>query len=443
MSAASAARGGRPPWDEIGSAGVVSSRIAEIGDVRLASGRTVPSVEVAYETYGELSPEKDNAILICHALSGDAHVAGWKPRQAGAGGWKPEDGRDWAPVHAYQGDPDAAPASAPKPGWWDPFVGPGKAFDTDRYFVICSNVLGGCSGTTGPTSPDPKTGRPYGLTFPVVTIADMVDVQARLLDELGIDKLLAVVGGSMGGMQALCWAKRYPERVTTCLPIAGTWRLSAQAIAFNEVGRRAIIGDPDFRGGHYHETGQPKHGLGVARMIGHITYLSAESMREKFGRRLKDRESHAFEFVTEFEVESYLAYQGKRFTERFDANTYLYMTKAMDYFDLSDGSGSLAQALAGTPVRWLALSFSSDWLFPTHQSRELVDALRTVGAEVSFAEIQTPYGHDAFLLEPEEQFRFIEPFLASALADGRASGPRRVQAAPEGPAGPAQGGVAA
>jgi homoserine O-acetyltransferase/O-succinyltransferase len=303
-------------------------------------------------------------------------------------------------------------------------VGPGKTFDTDRYFVICSNVLGGCSGTTGPSTVDPATGAPYGLTFPIVTVEDMVDVQARLLDDLGIDRLLAVVGGSMGGMQALSWAHRYAERVASCVALATTWRLAAQAIAFNEVGRTAILADPDFHGGDFYATGRvPRAGLAIARMIGHITYLSDESMRAKFGRRLRGRDEHAFDFVTEFEVESYLAYQGKRFTERFDANTYLYMTKAMDYFDLAQNDGSLADAVAGSPLRWLVLSYSSDWLFPTSESRELVDALAHGGAEVSFAEIASPYGHDAFLLEPEAQHRFIEPFLRSvqdAVREGAA-----------------------
>ncbi len=402
------------PWDDVGSVGVVPAHTLTLESVRLAGGVTLPRVDVAYETLGTLSPARDNAILLCHALSGDAHAAGWREADARELGWTPEDGDDWSPPESATGDPDAAPSSVIRPGWWDPFVGPGKAFDTDRYFVICSNVLGGCSGTTGPSDIDPQTGRPYGLSFPVVTIEDMVDVQAALLDHLGIDRLLAVSGGSMGGMQALAWAKRYPHRVATCIAIATTWRLAAQAIAFNEVGRTAILGDPAFRFGDYYDTCIPRHGLAVARMIGHITYLSDESMHEKFGRKLRGREAHAFGFETEFEVESYLAYQGKRFTERFDANTYLYMTKAMDYFDLSEGAPTLADALAGTPVRFLVMSFSSDWLFPTYQSTELVDALRRVDAEVSFAEIQSPYGHDAFLLEPETQFGFIEPFLANA-----------------------------
>jgi homoserine O-acetyltransferase len=409
----------------VGSAGVVPAHSLVLKDVRLSSGVVLPQVEVAYETIGTLAPEKDNAILLCHALSGDAHVGGWREADARAAGWTPDDGSSWSPSFSATGDPDAAPAATVRPGWWDPFVGPGKAFDTERYFVICMNVLGGCSGTTGPGSIDPRTGAPYGLEFPVVTVEDMVDVQARALDELGIERLLAVAGGSMGGMQALSWTKRHPHRVSTCIAIATTWRLGAQAIAFNEVGRAAILGDPAFAGGRYYGNGvAPRHGLAVARMIGHITYLSDESMHEKFGRRLRGRDEFTYRFETEFEVESYLAYQGKRFTERFDANTYLYMTKAMDYFDLCAGSASLPEALVGTRTRFLVMSFSSDWLFPTYQSREIVDALTTAGVEVSFAEIPSPYGHDAFLLEPEAQFRFIEPFLAQGLAESR-EGARR------------------
>jgi homoserine O-acetyltransferase len=384
------------PWNDVGTAGVVATCFARFEHLELASGRTLPEVQVAYETYGTPTPERDNAILVCHALSGDAHVAGWRPGEG--------------------------PDTEAKPGWWDQMIGPGKTFDTDRYFVICSNVLGGCSGTTGPQDVDPETERPYGLDFPIVTVEDMVDVQALLLDHLGIDRLLAVVGGSMGGMQALSWAQRFPERVSSCVALATTWRLAAQAIAFDEVGRTAILADPSFDGGDYYGSGDvPRAGLAIARMIGHITYLSDESMRAKFGRRLRGRADLAFDFVTEFEVESYLAYQGKRFTERFDANTYLYMTKAMDYFDLSQGHGSLRDALAGSPVRWLLISYSSDWLFPTAESREVVDALMATGAEVSFAEIDSPYGHDAFLLEPQEQHRFIEPFLRAVCIAERAS----------------------
>jgi homoserine O-acetyltransferase/O-succinyltransferase len=358
--------------------------------LKLSCGRELPQVTVAYETFGELLPDRSNAVLVCHALSGDAHVA------TGAGA----DG-------------------AEREGWWDPVVGPGKGIDTNRYFVICTNVLGGCSGTTGPGSTDPETGEQYGLRFPLVTVEDMVEVQVALLDELGIDKLLCVAGGSMGGMQALTWARRYPERVRTCLPVATTWRLAAQSIAFNEVGRTAILGDRNFAGGDYYGGEQPSQGLAVARMIGHITYLSDESMHHKFGRRLRDRDALAFDFVSEFEVETYLAHQGRKFVERFDANTYLYMTKAMDYFDLCNGADSLAEVFSDTPVRFLVLSFSSDWLFPTYQSREIVDGLRGAGAEVSFAEIPSPYGHDAFLLEPEEQRRYMEPFLLRALDEAR------------------------
>jgi len=363
------------------------------GTLTLASGGTLSHVDVAYETFGSLDDDATNAVLVCHALSGDAHVA------TGPGA----DG-------------------AERVGWWHTMVGPGKAIDTDRYFVVSSNVLGGCSGTTGPGSPDPATGEPYGLRFPLVTIEDMVDVQAALLDHLGIDRLLAVVGGSMGGMQALAWARRYPDRLSSVLAGATTWRLAAQAIAFNEVGRTAILGDPAFADGDYYGSGQPDHGLAIARMIGHITYLSDTSMREKFGRRLRDREGHAFDFVTEFEVESYLAYQGRKFVERFDANTYLYMTKAMDYFDLSTGSADLASALSSVRSRALLWSFSSDWLFPTYQSREIVDALLAGGIEVSFAQIESPYGHDAFLLEPEAQGALVAPFLASVLDAERRTG---------------------
>jgi homoserine O-acetyltransferase len=354
-------------------------RTATLGPVDLLGGGRLESVDVAFETFGTLTAERDNVVLVCHALSGDSHVA------------------------------RGARADA-RPGWWDAMVGPGKAVDTDKYFVVCANVLGGCSGTTGPGSIDPATARPYGLRFPLVTVEDMVDLQAALLDHLGIDRVLAVIGGSMGGMQVLAWTVRFPERVTGAIPIATTWRLGAQAIAFNEVGRTAILGDQDFCAGDY--VSQPGHGLATARMVGHITYLSDESMREKFGRRLSERSAPAFEFVTEFEVESYLAHQGRKFVERFDANTYLYMTKAMDYFDLSAGNSKLSDALSAVRSRVLLISFSSDWLFPTQDAREIVGALQQVGAEVSFAEIDSPYGHDAFLLEPEAQTALVAPFLA-------------------------------
>ena len=357
----------------------------------LVSGKRLDHVEIVYETWGELDETGSNAIYICHALTGDSHVA------SGIG-----------------------PGGVEKPGWWDVMVGPGQAIDTNKYFVVCSNLLGGCMGTTGPGSIDPSTGKPFGLSFPLVTIEDMVNAQAALLSEIGVERLLTVIGGSVGGMQALAWAKQFPERVRTCIGVATTPRLGAQAIGFNEVGRQAILADPHFNGGDYYGAEQPEQGLAIARMVGHITYLSDESMRAKFGRRLQDRADLAFEFVTEFEVESYLSYQGRKFVERFDANSYLYMTKAMDYFDLASGSDSVAEAMAGTPVRFLLVTFSSDWLFPTYQTLGLVDALRAARAEVSFAEIPSPYGHDAFLLEPEEQRRYVEPFLEHALSEARA-----------------------
>jgi len=359
------------------------------GAVRLAGGRSLEGVEVAYETFGALDPDGGNAVLVCHALSGDAHVA--------AG-------------------PDAC--GQPRPGWWDAMVGPGLPIDTNRYFVVCANVLGGCSGTTGPGSIDPGTGTSWRLRFPLVTIEDMVEVQALLLDAIGVDRLLAVVGGSMGGMQALAWASRYPERVDAVVAGATTARIGAQAIAFNEVGRAAILADPAFAGGDYTADAPPAEGLAIARMVGHITYLSEESMRSKFGRRLRDRDAHAFEFVSEFEVESYLAYQGRRFVERFDANTYLYMTKAMDYFDWKPPA-------TGPLPRFLVTSFTSDWLFPTSQAREIVRALLARGADVSFAEIESPYGHDAFLLETQRQGALVSGFLDRTRAAHRGHGERR------------------
>ncbi len=379
----------RRPWEETASAGVSATKTLVLdGALTLASGRTIEGVQIAYETWGRLDDEGANAVLVCHALSGDSHLAGLRPGEdAGA-----------------------------SPGWWDVMVGPGKAIDTERFFVVCCNVLGGCSGSTGPSSIDPATGRPWGLRFPLVTVEDMVDAQARLLQAIGVHRLLAVVGGSMGGMQALAWAKRYPERVGSVVADATTWRLGAQAIAFNEVGRRAILEDPAFAHGDYYDRdAQPESGLGIARMIGHITYLSDESMHQKFGRRLQASANYAYDFVSEFQVESYLAYQGARFVERFDANTYLYMTKAMDYFDLQGDAPSLPEALRGVSARFLVLSFSSDWLFSTARSRELVAALRENGTEATFAEIPSAYGHDAFLLEPEAQHRLIAPFLENGL----------------------------
>jgi homoserine O-acetyltransferase len=391
-SSATAAVAVRRPWEETASAGVSETRtLALDGPLTLTSGKTLEKVEVAYETYGRLDATGGNAVLICHALSGDSHVAGIRP------GEDPTDAR---------------------PGWWDIMVGPGKAVDTERFFVVCSNVLGGCMGTTGPTSINGATGEPYGPDFPLVTVEDMVDVQARLLDALGVGRLAAVVGGSMGGMQALSWAVRYPARVRSVIADATTPRLGAQAIAFNAVGRQAILEDPDFDGGLYHRnTRQPDSGLAIARMVGHITYLSDESMREKFGRRLRERNGYAYDFVHEFEVETYLQHQGQRFVERFDANTYLHMTKAMDYFDLRGDKPTLAEALRIVEARFLVLSFSSDWLFPTASSLDLVKALQEVDAEVAYAEIPSRYGHDAFLLEPEAQHKLIAPFLARIASE--------------------------
>jgi len=357
-------------------------------ELRLDSGEKLGPITVAYETYGELNADRTNAVLLCHALSGDAHAAGRN---------SPEDA---------------------KPGWWDDMVGPGKGFDTSRYFAICANVIGGCMGTTGPSSVNPRTGRPYGLAFPVVTIGDMVRVQRELIRRLGIDTLLCVSGGSMGGMQVLQWAVDYPEVVRSAIPIATAAQQSAQGIAFDVVGRRAIMSDPKWRGGNYYAFNDPPlDGLALARMVGHITYLSEMSMRRKFGRRLQDRERYGYDFATEFQVESYLYYQGDKFTQRFDANTYLYITKAIDYFDLTGGKVSLTEALRRATAKFLVIGFTSDWLYPPSQCREIVSALKANNVDVSYCEIESDYGHDAFLLEVEEQERLIGNFLASAARE--------------------------
>jgi homoserine O-acetyltransferase len=361
---------------------IVETQYVRFDSLSLDCGATLSPVDVAYETYGKLSEARDNAILILHAFSGDAHAAGLSR----------SDG---------------------KPGWWDNMIGPGKAFDTDKYFVICSNVLGGCRGTTGPSSINPKTGRPYGLSFPVITISDMVRLQKKLIDYLGLERLLAVCGGSMGGMQALEWAVAYPEMVVSAIPIATTARSSAQQIAFNEVGRQAIMADPDWNGGDYYGKKPPARGLAVARMIGHITFMSDESMRVKFGRRLRQKEEFGFDFSVDFEVESYLRYRGSQFVDRFDANSYLYLTKAMDYFDLTNGTGSLIEAFRNVRARFLVISFTSDWLYPSYQSLEIVNALRALNRDVSYCEIPSNYGHDAFLVDIAEQSEIIRGFLAS------------------------------
>lgn len=354
----------------------------------LESGRRFGPITVRYETYGSLNDDRSNAILLLHAFSGDAHAAG---RHA------PEDRH---------------------PGWWDAMVGPGRAFDTDRYFVICSNVLGGCQGTTGPGSIDPATGRPYGLSFPVITIEDMVNVQYRLVRHLGIERLLAVAGGSMGGMQALQWAVSYPESVAGAIVLASTARLSAQGIAFNTVGRNAITSDERWNGGDYYGGAPPARGLAIARMVGHITYLSDASMHEKFGRRLQQRDEFGFDFSDQFEVESYLEYKGGSFVDRFDANTYLYLSKAIDYFDLGGKYGSLEEAFRNTTSKFLVVSFTSDWLYPSYQSKEIVVALMRRGKDVSYTELDCPYGHDSFLLETERQRPLISSFLRTVYAHG-------------------------
>jgi len=361
---------------------IVQASCVRFESLSLDNGATLAPVDVAYETYGELNPSKSNAILILHAFSGDAHAAGISHETG-------------------------------KPGWWDNMIGPGKAFDTNKYFVICSNILGGCRGSTGPSSINPATGCPYAMSFPVITIADIVRLQKMLVDSLKIDRLLSVAGGSMGGMQALEWAVAFPDRVVSAIPIACTTRHSAQQIAFNEVGRQAIMADPDWNDGNYYDRKPPARGLAVARMVGHITYMSDDSMREKFGRRLRGKENFGFDFDVDFEVESYLRYRGSEFVNRFDANSYLYITKAMDYFDLTNGNSTLAAAFSASQARFLVISFSSDWLYPSYQSQEIVRALRSRNCDVAYCELQSNYGHDAFLVDVAEETDLIRGFLAS------------------------------
>lgn len=352
------------------------------GPLALDSGAALAPVDIAYETYGTLDAEAGNAILICHALTGDQYVAS---------------------THPVTG----------KDGWWVRMVGPGKPIDTDRYFVICTNVIGSCLGSSGPATVNPATNQPWAMDFPVLTIADMVRAQAMLLDHLGIDRLHSVIGGSMGGMQAISWTAIYPQRVTSAVIIASTAKHSAQNIAFHEVGRQAIMADPRWRGGAYYaDEDPPVSGLAVARMAAHITYLSEEGLTEKFGRRLQDREAKTFGFDADFQVESYLRHQGSTFTDRFDANSYLYITRAMDYFDLAeDHGGSLATAFKGSRARFCLISFDSDWLYPTAESRAIVHALNAAGAEASFVELSAPFGHDSFLLENTEMDRIVSGFL--------------------------------
>jgi homoserine O-acetyltransferase len=349
----------------------------------LESGAKLGPITLAYETCGTLNASKDNAILILHALSGDSHVAGY-----------------------YSNDD-------PKPGWWDIMVGPGKGIDTNKYFVVCSNILGSCMGSTGPCTINPDTVLPYALDFPMVTIGDMVRAQKFLIDHLGIEKLLAVVGGSIGGMQVLEWCVKYPDMVAAAIPLATTTRHSALAIAFNEVARQAIMADPNWNNGNYYMGSKPDLGLAVARMIGHITYLSDESMRHKFGRRLQNRRDFSFNFDADFQVESYLRYQGTKFVERFDANSFLYITKAGDYYDFENqyGEGSAVKAFSKTKAKFLVVSFTSDWLYPTYQSKAMVQAMKKKGLDVSFCEIEAKWGHDAFLLPSERLSALIKGFL--------------------------------
>jgi homoserine O-acetyltransferase len=359
--------------------------LAEDQPLKLDCGVELGPFSIAYQTYGELNAEKSNAILVAHALTGDQFVA------------------------------DAHPITG-KPGWWETMVGPGKVLDTERYFIICCNVLGGCMGSTGPMEIDPATTQPYGVHFPVITISDMVRAQILVLDRLGIEQLFCVIGGSMGGMQALEFAARFPDRVFCAVPIASAARHSAQNIAFHEVGRQAIVADPDWCQGDYLIQGKnPTRGLAVARMAAHITYLSETALHRKFGRRLQERAALSFGFDADFQVESYLRHQGSTFVERFDANSYLYITRAMDYFDLAaEHDGVLAGAFVDTKVRFCVISFTSDWLFPTPESREVVRALSAVAANVSFVEIETDKGHDAFLLDEPELFQTLTGFLNGA-----------------------------
>jgi len=365
-----------------------SSPVARFGPdtpLLMDCGVVLDRWQIAYQTYGELNASRSNAILVCHALTGDQYVASRNPITG-------------------------------KGGWWTSMIGPGKPIDTDRFFVICANVIGGCTGTTGPASLNPETGKPWGLSFPVVTIRDMVRAQAALVDSLGIETLFCVAGGSMGGMQVLQWAASYPARVFSALPLATGAKHSAQNIAFHEVGRQAVMADPDWRRGRYLEEGtRPAKGLSVARMGAHITYLSEQALHRKFGRKLQDREAPTFSFDADFQVESYLRHQGLSFVERFDANSYLYVTRAMDYFDLADDhDGVLARAFTGTKTRFCVASFTSDWLFPTADSRAIVHALNAAGASVSFVELESDKGHDAFLLEEPNLFATTRGFIGAA-----------------------------
>ncbi|WP_459800894.1 homoserine O-acetyltransferase MetX [Herbidospora sp. RD11066] len=393
----------------MGSIGFVETQYLDLaGPIRLDSGRELRGVRVAYETYGTLSPERDNVILVCHALSGNAHAAGsakTAPESSARDGFGAED-RDGAQGKGL--------------GWWDGMIGPGKAFDTDQYFVVCTNLLGGCSGTTGPSTIDPATGRPYGSDFPVVTVADMVRTERAFLDALGIERLAVIAGGSLGGMQALEWAVQYPGQVDSIVVIASTHALHPQGLAWNAIARESIMRDPDWQVGHYYGTGRkPDAGMGVARMVGHVTYLSGPALTDKFGRRLQFADDIRHTITEpEFEVESYLRHQADSFVKRFDANSYLYISRALTYFDLAreHGGGSLEKALENIQARTLLISFSSDWLYPPEASNEIATALTNLGKPVENHLIDAPYGHDCFLLEEARQTPLIREFLTRKMA---------------------------
>jgi len=368
--------------ENVGNVGTVETKYYTFGnspkELTLESGEKLEPITLAYETYGKLNQQKSNVVLVLHALSGDAHAAGLN-----------------------KGDK--------RPGWWDSMIGPEKALDTKKYFVVCSNVLGGCKGSTGPSSTNPKTGKPYGTKFPIITIQDMVSAQLRLIDHLGIDKLLTVIGGSMGGMQVLQWMISYPDKIRSAIPVATTMKHSPQQIAFNEVGRQAIMADHNWNNGDYYGSSAPDRGLAVARMVAHITYMSDVSMAEKFGRRLKNH-GRPFKFGTDFEVEGYLRYRGDNFVKRFDANSYLYITKAIDYFNILNGK-KLSKIFKDLKAKVLVLAFKSDWLYPAYQSREIVKACKLAGVDTTYCEINSTYGHDAFLLEIKEETDLIKHFL--------------------------------
>jgi len=377
------------------SVGIVEKKFFTFADppekMPLDSGASLGPITLAYETFGTLDKDKSNVVLVLHALTGDSHAAGYY-----------SDSKD-------------------KPGWWDNMIGPGKGIDTDRYFVVCSNVLGGCMGSTGPCAINPETGMPWAMDFPFITIGDMVRAQKALMDHLGIEKILCVIGGSMGGMQVLQWCVQYPQRVLSAIPMATTMRHSALAIAFNEVARQAIAADPNWNNGNYYGKKQPNMGLSVARMIGHITYLSDEAMRTKFGRRLQDKTDFSYQFDVDFQVESYLRHQGAKFVDRFDANSFLYITKAADYFDLTrfKGFDSAVQVFSMARARFMVVSFTSDWLYPTYQSREMVQAMKKSGLDVSFCEIEAEWGHDAFLIPNQRLTDIVKGFIDSVSQDSK------------------------